>query len=143
MGFLRVVHHCCHCIVCLDQFFALNLGVLIDLHRDRIDIVHQLFSLSKYNAALSYDFCIEIHLALQPKCIFIKKLLLLTFLASAGVLDVVVLSHTRIGPTLNHFRVDLLLVTNVILSRFEFLDPSCKVRAQCRVFLRALFLSKN
>ena len=83
MGLLCVVDYCGHCIVCLYQFFALNLSVLIYLHRYRVDIVHQLFGLTEHFTTLSYDFCVEVDFSLQPKCIFIEELLLLALLTYA------------------------------------------------------------
>lgn len=139
MRLLCVVDYGGHDVVGLHQLLTLDLGVLVDLECNRVDVVHELLSLSKHYPTLSDDFGIEISLTLEPQCIFVEKLLLFAL----WVFHVVVCGHAGVGPAFVDFRVDLFFMLDVGLGGLELFEPGGEVGTERGDFLSALFLSKH
>jgi hypothetical protein len=139
MRLLRIFDYSGHVVVGLHQFLTLYLGVLVNLKCDRVNVVHQLLSLSKHYPTLSDDFGIEISLTLESKCLFVQKLLLFAL----WVFHVVVGGHAGASSPFIDLRINLLFVLDVGLGGLKLFEPGGEVRTKRCDFLSALFLSKN
>ena len=130
MCIISILDHVVHCLVSAHKIFALNSGVILQLVRNRVDVLHQWLCLVKHHLPLVDLLRVEVNFCLQFQSVFPNQLLPLQRLTRVF--------HVVATRSLHNLRILPLFALDLLTYRLKLDHPSVEVVWQC-VVLRISF----